>query len=173
MFKSILCPNDGSGHAEKALDLAVDMAKRYDAKLMLVHVLLRQVDGEELKRFAEIEGLAKTVAPEAQRLMGVDSRMEVGRLREVAPISSGMLVDIGEHLLKAGQFKAKAVGVTNVSTAILDGDPAKRILEHAESEGADCIVMGSRGLSDVKALLLGSVSRNVTNRAKCTVIQVN
>jgi len=55
---------------------------------------------------------------------------------------------------------------------LLDGDPAQRVLEHAERESVDCIVMGSRGLSDVKGLILGSVSHKVSNRAACTCISV-
>ncbi len=61
---------------------------------------------------------------------------------------------------------------TEQSRSVLDGDPAERILEYAERESADCIVMGSRGLSDVRGLVLGSVSHKVSNRAVCTCIAV-
>jgi len=53
-----------------------------------------------------------------------------------------------------------------------DGDPAARILACAQQEKVDCIIMGSRGLSDIQALLEGSVSRKVSNRAICTTIAV-
>jgi nucleotide-binding universal stress UspA family protein len=172
VFKSILCPTDGSEHANKALRLAVDLAKKYDARLVLVHVLLRNVDTRELKRFAETEGLTKTVAGEVSRLMEVDSRVEIVRLRDLTTIASSVLVDIGEHILSLAKFEADNCGVHDVSVTILDGDPAERILEHAEHEGTDCIVMGSRGLSDMKGLVLGSVSHKVNNRAACTCITV-
>jgi nucleotide-binding universal stress UspA family protein len=172
MFKNILCPTDGSEHANKALSLAVDLAKKDDARLLLVHVLLRHVDTRELRRFAETEGLTKTVAGEIRRLMDVDSRAEIVRLRDLTTISSGALVDIGEHILALAKFEADNCGVRDVSVTVLDGDPAERILEHAERESADCIVMGSRGLSDIKGLVLGSVSHKVTNRAACTCITV-
>ena len=55
---------------------------------------------------------------------------------------------------------------------LADGDPAKRILEYAKEEAVDCIIMGSRGLGDLKALLQGSVSRKVSNRAPCTCVTV-
>ena len=61
MFKKILCPTDGSDHAYKALDLAIDMAKKYDAELVLLHVPHRSENIEALRRFAEIEGLAPHV----------------------------------------------------------------------------------------------------------------
>jgi nucleotide-binding universal stress UspA family protein len=172
MFKNILCPIDGSAHANKALTIAVDLARSYDARLLLVHVLLRNVDAPELKRFAEIEGLTKTVATEVKRLMEVDSRVEIVRLRDLQTVSTGVLVDIGERILDAGKVEAESSGVRDVSVTVLDGDPAKRILEYAEQEGADCIVMGSRGLSDVKSMILGGVSHKVSNQATCTCIAV-
>lgn len=172
MFKSILCPIDGSDHANKALAIAVDLAKKYEARLVLVHVLLRNANSSELKRFAEIEGLTRKVGPEMSRLMGVDSRAEIALLRNTKGISTGVLVDIAEHLVGASEMEARNSGVRDVSTAVLDGDPARRILECAEQEDTDCIVMGSRGLSDIRALMLGSVSQKVSNAATCTCIAV-
>ena len=172
MFKNILCPTDGSDHANKALSLAAELAEKYDARLLLVHILLRNVDTRELRRFAETEGLTKTVAGEISRLMEVDSRVEIVRLRDLTTISSGVLVDIGEHILGLAKFQAEKAGVRDVSVAVLDGDSAERILEHAKRERADCIIMGSRGLSDVRGLVLGSVSHKVSNRATCTCIAV-
>ncbi len=52
------------------------------------------------------------------------------------------------------------------------GAPAVTILEYEESLGADLIVMGSRGLSFVKGVLLGSVSQYIIERAKCPVLVV-
>ena len=172
MFKTIVCPLDGSDHANKALGLAIDLAKKYDARLLLVHVLLRGVESAALKRFAEIEGLTRTAAAELHHAMGVDSRAEIAHLRDQQSISSGVLVDIAEHIVGAARQEAESAGVQKVGVKVLDGDAAKRILEFAEQERADCIVMGSRGLGDIKALLLGSVSQKVTNLAPCTCIAV-
>lgn len=52
------------------------------------------------------------------------------------------------------------------------GNPARRILSIADNEGIDLIVMGSRGLSSAKQILLGSVSHNVLVRASCPVMIV-
>ena len=54
----------------------------------------------------------------------------------------------------------------------VEGNPADQILAEAASEGVDMIVMGSRGLSDARALFLGSVSHKVANHAACTCITV-
>lgn len=172
MFKKILCAIDGSDHAGKALELAVDLARKYDAQLLLLHILLRNVDAPELQRFAEIEGLTKTVTPEVDRLRVVDSRTEILRVGEIESISTGVLANIAEHIADSARQEAEGAGVENVSVAVLDGDPAKRILEYAKRQDVDCIVMGHRGLSDVKSLLLGSVSQKVSNQAPCTCIAV-
>ena len=53
-----------------------------------------------------------------------------------------------------------------------EGDPAGRILDTAKNGGADLIVLGSRGLTDVASLLLGSVSHKVLHLAPCACLMV-
>lgn len=52
------------------------------------------------------------------------------------------------------------------------GDPAEAILEAAKGEGADLIVVGTRGLNAAARLLLGSVSTSVVHHAHCDVLVV-
>jgi len=52
------------------------------------------------------------------------------------------------------------------------GDPATMIVDEAEQEGADVIVMGTRGLSTAKRWLMGSVSSRVVQHAPCNVLVV-
>ncbi|MDE4909009.1 universal stress protein [Methanogenium marinum] len=52
------------------------------------------------------------------------------------------------------------------------GDPAAEIIEIAEKETADLIVIGSRGLGTLKGVFMGSVSQKVTYHAKCPVLIV-
>jgi nucleotide-binding universal stress UspA family protein len=63
--------------------------------------------------------------------------------------------------------------VTNkTSVQILEGDPASQIIQYAEENNNDVIVMGSRGLGRVREFFLGSVSHNVVQMAKCPVFIV-
>lgn len=172
MIKSILCALDGSSHADKALDLAIEMAKRFDARLVLFHVIMRYLDPEDIRRFSQIEGLTPETVAEVKRFQTVDARIEVGHPYDVKGIPSKMLFDLGQHLLKAARSKAEEKGLSNVAIVMADGEPAARILACAKQEKADCIIMGSRGLSEVQAFLEGSVSRKVSNRAECTTIAV-
>jgi len=103
MIKNILCALDGSSHADKALDLAIDMAQKFDARLVLFHVLMRNLDPDEIRRFAEIEGLTEESVAEVKRLQMVDSRIEVGHPYDVKSIPSSTLVELGQHILKSGR----------------------------------------------------------------------
>jgi nucleotide-binding universal stress UspA family protein len=107
-----------------------------------------------------------------KRLHNVDARIEVGHPYDVKTIPSDTLIELGQHILSSARATAEEKGVSNIATVIGDGDPAARILACAKQEKADCIIMGSRGLSGIKALLEGSVPRKVSNRAECTTIAV-
>ena len=174
MFKKILCPTDGSEHSEKALSLAIDLAKKYDAELFILHVPHRSENIEDLQRFAEIEGLAKNVKTETQRLKSRDDRVDLatGSAFQDAGISAGLLVGIGQHLLDGARGHAEQQGLENVKTRLESGDPADSILRCVDEDSIDCVVMGSRGLSNVEGLFLGSVSHKVANRSPCTCITV-
>ena len=171
-MKNILCALDGSSHADKALDLAVAMAQKFDSRLVLFHVLMRNLDTDEIRRFSEVEGLTVESVAEVKRLQTVDSRVEVGLPYDVNIIPSGVLVELAQSILKSAQTHADASGVSNTAIIMGDGDPAARILACAKQENIDCIILGSRGLSNIQALFEGSVSRKVSNRAACTTIAV-
>jgi nucleotide-binding universal stress UspA family protein len=55
---------------------------------------------------------------------------------------------------------------------ILEGDPAEAILTAADDEKCDMIVMGTRGLSNLKSITLGSVSHKVLQSSECMVLVV-
>ena len=172
MFNKILCAVDGSVHAKRALAIAIDIAKRYDVPLVLLHALLRRTDSSELQHFANVEGLAERIAPEIKRLQGMDARLEVGSAYDERAVSSRTLVEVGQHILDNAKLDAEQNGVRDVSILLSDGDPADQILRCIDEQKIDCVVIGSRGLSDIKGLFLGSVSHKVTNRAPCTCIAV-
>jgi len=174
MFKKILCPTDGSDHAYKALDLAIDMAKTYDAELVILHVPHRSENIDALRRFAEIEGLAPHVNTEIDRLRSMDYRITVATdsAFQDSGISPRLLIEVGHHIIGGAKGRAKRKGLENVDAHLEVGDPADRILECIDAEKIDCVIMGSRGLSDFKGLFLGSVSHKVASRAPCTCISV-
>jgi nucleotide-binding universal stress UspA family protein len=78
----------------------------------------------------------------------------------------------GSKVLEYAREYAQNHGVKEVTTEVTGGSPAHRIVESAKDIHADMIVMGTRGLSDLAGLLVGSVSHKVTNMATCTCITV-
>jgi nucleotide-binding universal stress UspA family protein len=89
------------------------------------------------------------------------------RVDDDTPDRAQQLVDgVVAELEQAG---VKAEGVVQPSTG---GSPAAGILEQAREFGAGMIVLGSRGLSDLGGLLLGSVAHKVIHLSACPVLVV-
>jgi nucleotide-binding universal stress UspA family protein len=81
------------------------------------------------------------------------------------------LKERGRKLLEDYKTQAKRDGV-QPETLLEVGDHAQVIIDAANKEGYDLIIMGSRGLSLFKDLLLGSVSFKVMHHARCAVMVV-
>ncbi|MEM1903613.1 MAG: universal stress protein, partial [Pyrobaculum sp.] len=64
------------------------------------------------------------------------------------------------------------MGVSVAETEVRSGNPPTEILNYAEEREVDLIVMGSRGLSAIQRLVLGSVSQTVVSRARVPVLVV-
>lgn len=150
MTKKFLAAVDGSEHGWKALDLATNLAKVSDAELMVIHVVPNEPIPEGLKQFAKIEG----IAPEE-----IEARYHLGR-------------DIGDKIIGEAKARVQKSGLSEVKTRVAEGNAANEIVTLATSEGADMVFLGSRGLSDVKGLLMGSVSHKVMHLAPCSCVAV-
>lgn len=143
MFSRILVGLDGSDYSLRALDFAIDLAKKYQSQLVLVHVVMRQIYAIN--------------PPEAGILAGT------AIVRE--------LETEGKTILTQGEEKVKAQGLP-VEARLRQGVPAEELLRAAADEKTDLMVLGSRGLSQVRAFLLGSVSDKVSHHAKCPTLIV-
>lgn len=99
-----------------------------------------------------VETPGAAAIPEAQVLTMEDALEEAGR-DAVEQIDS-----------RAGDRKVPAV------TAIRHGVPHEEILEYADAEGIDLIVMGTHGRSGLDRMLLGSVTENVIRKSDVPVL---
>ena len=176
MIKRVLVALDGSEHANKAIDLACEMASRFGAELIALHVIPDKPLSEAERRMVEVEFQA-----EGARDLNVtpmidahgDARLQSQRLVEqAAEIQGRFRWALGERLMSDVRARAKDKAVQTVRTVIRGGDPAKEILSVANEEDANIIVMGRRGLGDLAGLLLGSVSHKVTHLAECACLTV-
>lgn len=123
---------------------------------------------------------AKGSVDEAIRLASVDnaelivlSVLEPSNLR--LPGGLTRRVDQERDRLETGARaivrRARDAGLS-ATYLIWEGDPAETILEASYAEGADVIVLGSRPRTDLRRLLLGSVSDYVTRTASCQVVVI-
>lgn len=93
--------------------------------------------------------------------------------RSVADLNQGiaLLRAEGSRILEAA-FDATGKAENEVEKALSWGNPMEIILEEVANNGYDLIVMGSRGLSPIRGLLMGSVSERITRAATCPVLIV-
>lgn len=171
MIKTILVPVDGSPHSVKAVELASDLASKYGAEIILLHVLLRGHMPDGLKKALDVEvGKRKVVADNLVN-MPQEIMARVDRKKDTQ-FTLEELDYIGKYVLSSVAAICRDKGVGKVRKRVEEGSPASLILDVANSSGADMIVMGSRGLSDLKGMLVGSVSHKVSHLAKCTCVTV-
>jgi nucleotide-binding universal stress UspA family protein len=76
-----------------------------------------------------------------------------------------------QQVLERHAERLRSQGLT-VETVVREGYPATVIQEEAEEQRADLIVIGTRGLSGLKHLLLGSVAERVVQKSPCPVLTV-
>ena len=172
MFKKILVATDGSQHAARAVDAASDLAARYDADLVVLHVLLHGQPLGEVRKLAEIEyGVEFPPPPPPPAGLSGTGAAIVDDSKAIQALYRAIEV-VGNKIVEQAAQVARDKGVRTVKPLIEDGDTVQWILTCAERENVDLIVMGSRGLGSLSGLLLGSNSHKVSQLAKCALLTV-
>lgn len=173
MIGTIVVGFDGSRPSERALELAAELAGRFEARVALVRVLLRDKEPEELRRLSDVQHVT---VPDEETLAKIDETLRgpvaVGAGEVPQTLSEDALKRIGEHLLEGARRYLETQGIAEVSRTLEDGDPARYIVEAAERENADLVVVGSRGLGALDETLLGSISHNVARLVACPCLLV-
>ncbi len=99
-------------------------------------------------------------------------RGEFGLLRAVTKGMDKIIEEEAMKILTNVKNMAKEEGV-NVELVFRKGVPSNEILKVADEIKADLIVLGSRGLSGIEKILVGSVTERVIANAKCPVLVIN
>lgn len=142
MFKSIVVGTDGSDTATQAVRQAVDLAGALDAKVELV---------------SAYEPVPAGRLSEERRQAPEDLQWAINPREDV------------DATLEAAAEIARAAGVA-VEVYPRQGDPADAILDIAEEQDADLIIVGNKGMTGAKRFLLGSVPNKVSHHAPCSVL---
>jgi nucleotide-binding universal stress UspA family protein len=142
-FKKILVPHDFSPHAKNALEFAVDLAKKYDASLSLVHV-------HEPVLYALPDSFILYPSEQMTAMLGAFQQQ-----------------------LDAIQEKLRAAGLTRVENKVLQGIPVSELVRYAKEGNFDLIVMGTHGRTGLSHAVIGSVAERVVRKAACPVLTVH
>lgn len=149
MTKTILVPVDGSDNAERAVSVAADLARRYDARLIALHVMR--------------DDASDRIPPELR---------DYERLEHAPLTERSMLESQSDQILRHAEMRAREKEGVKIETVPRQGDAAAIILEVAKDSDADLIVMGCRGLGTLKGVLFGSVSQKVSQLCACNCMIV-
>lgn len=146
MFDKILVGLDGSKHSLRAVKVAAVLAKQFDAQLLLLTVTRPYKVSNDLKRYLQAENL-------------------LGEPKYV-------LDEMTNDIISEARDITRKMGVDDIHTDVKEGRPARTIVEYAKRRKVDLVVLGSRGVGEVEAALLGSVSQKVTSLCHCKVMVV-
>jgi nucleotide-binding universal stress UspA family protein len=146
-FKKMICATDFSGPAMRALDYARALAEKFGAELTVVNVV-------------------DTVPTGAPPVGGspVATTLNVAEHQKMLTRTARQNLD--ELLEKHGSPDLA------IRKHVAEGRPSAEIVQLAEEEGADLIVLGTQGHGRLHRFLFGSVAERVVRSAPCPVLTV-
>jgi nucleotide-binding universal stress UspA family protein len=145
MDRSIVCGVDGSVDSQAALAVATGLAERLRLRLIMANVV------EPIR--APYVGAAPLGGAMPRPLLSTTNQQEEA--------ADGLLVEL-----------SRAMGLGHAERRVVVGYAAERLADLADEEGAEVIVVGSRGRGAFKAAFLGSVSTSLIGVARCPVLVV-
>lgn len=148
-IKKILVAVDGSKPSLNAGNEAIDVAKKHQAELIALYVIPSDI------RYDQIDDVETPGIP--RPVKGI-----------VMTAMQGGQKYVDEVKLKATESKVSVGTDVVIST----NSVVKTIVEYAEEKNIDLIVIGSKGMSGLKRMLLGSIASGVVTYADCPVLVV-
>jgi len=143
-ISNILVATDFSPSAARAVETAADYARHFQAQLVILHAY--RVD---IPVASPLTGGGYVLPDGFFEQLAKEARLRVERL--------------------ANEVSAKGVSAIGVA---VDRHPATAIIDEAKARKVDLIVMGTRGLTGIKHLALGSVADRVVRTAPCPVLTI-
>ena len=146
LFSKIVVAVDGSESSNKVYNMAAQLAKLSNGKLIIVHVVVTPplpLSGGLL--YPDVSGI---------------DRIRID------------LEEAGKRLLQNYSEKSTNEYSIEVETILAQGYPPDAIIREADAKGADLIVVGSRGFSGAKQFFIGSVPNSVLHHSSIPVLLV-
>jgi nucleotide-binding universal stress UspA family protein len=145
LFLKILVAVDGSESSDKVYDMAAQLAKLTNGKLIILHVVVPPLPLGGGLFYPDVSGIEK---------IRID------------------LEEAGRRILQNYSEKSTNEYKIEVETILAQGYPPSAIIREADAKGADLIVVGSRGFSGAKQLFIGSVPNSVLHHSSIPVLLV-
>jgi len=145
----ILAPADLSNHCKVGVQYALELAQTQDSEVVILNVLTVE---ETPFAQADEEWLAQ--------------QTELPKLKKALEQRKSLLNEF------VSQSFAELLSSVKVRQEVVIGTPYKRIIEKAEREGFDMIIMSTHGRTGLLHMLIGSVTERVVRRAPCPVLAV-
>ena len=142
MYKHLLFPTDGSESAQKVEHHVIQLAKAFQARVTILHAY-------EFLELLPVYEASYAYLDELEDYLEDQSKKIALSTRE--------------------RFETENI---QVQSLIIKGDPGVSVVNTAEEQACDVIVMGSRQMGTVKRWILGSVSNYVVNHSPCPVLVV-
>ncbi len=153
-MNKIIFPTDFSECAGNAQRIAVQMAKKFDASLTVVHVV-----PDTIFKWESVEHMTETI-----NMLPVDSsNVHVKTVHTGLEQLTAKLKELKEQILLEG---------VNVSTELLFGEPHTELLEYVKAEKPGLVIMGTNGASGLREEFIGSKTQWLNRYADCAVISV-
>lgn len=148
VFSKILVPIDGSKYSFKASEYAIDISKKYGSELNLLSVVSSRI------RHGDSSGYFGAIPPTYFKKYENDAAKWFNRITN----------NVNKDQLQVKKIKTEVI-TTPISVV-------SAILEYAGKRNIDLIVVGTRGITGFKRMLLGSVASGVVTYAHCPVLVV-
>jgi nucleotide-binding universal stress UspA family protein len=141
-MRHIMVATDGSNGANRAVDVAAELARVLAGDLLIATV--------------------------ADTLLGEEAR----QLARAAGSIGDALEALTAQTLKAAEARARDLGASRIELRTGSGDVAQSLINIAAGSSVEMIVLGRRGRGQLAGLLLGSVSQKLVSLAPCAVVVV-
>jgi nucleotide-binding universal stress UspA family protein len=147
-FSKILVPIDGSEYSLKAADFAINISIKDESEITLLSVVPSMI------RYGDSSGIFGAVPPTYFKKYKNDAKKWFNQ--------------IINNVKKEG-FQIKKIKTDVVTTPV---SVVSTILEYAEKKDTDLIIVGTRGITGFKRILLGSVASGIVTYAHCPVLVI-
>ena len=167
-YQKILVPFDGSGPSDNALLHAIRIAKMSTSFDKFAHIIMLHVI-QEIPIPATFTAFTSTsrISPRGDRITFREY------LEELYPEMKASAIKMLDKKIQEYENKKEKEGQVTIKAKTTIGYPPDRIIQFANKEDVDMIIMGTTGLVGFEKIrALGSVARNVSEKAKCPVMLV-